>query len=461
MNFVADKFDFRKDIEFNKRVTSAVFDEQQNIWTVKTDTDTYEAPFCIMATGCLSVPNTPDFDGADSFEGEVYHTGRWPKEKVELAGKRVGLIGSGSSGVQSIPVIAAEAAHLTCFQRSPVYSFPANNRVLEDGYMEKAKADYTEIREGQRASQGGIVYYSPYRKKKAAGDAISAEKKVKRRPSRTILELTPEQRREEIKEFGYGILSAYTDVLRDPEANQIACELYAETLTELVHDPEVAAKLNPVEYPLGCKRPVIDTDYYATFNRDNVNLVDLREGAIEAITPKGLRTKNAEHEFDILVYATGYDAMTGALNKIDIRGRQGRALAEKWQDGPRTYLGLQSEGFPNMFTITGPQSPSVLSNVIVAIEQHVEWISDCIAHMGQNQHVSVEATKGAEDDWIQHVNEVAQGTMYTAPSCNSWYLGSNIPGKERIFLPYVAGAKTYRDKCDAIVANDYEGFAFG
>ena len=331
--------------------------------------------------------------------------------------------------------------------------------------MEQTKKDYAEIREGQRHSQAGIVYYSPYRNIKRAaalaGEAPAKPKPPRRKPSKTLLDLTPEQRNEEIKEFGYGTLAAYTDVLTNPEANEIACELYTEALKELVHDPEVAAKLTPKNYPLGCKRPVIDTDYYATFNRDNVELVDLREGGIKEITPKGLQTENGEYEFDILIYATGYDAMTGALNRIDIRGNQGRKLVEKWQEGPRTYLGLQTEGFPNMFTITGPQSPSVLSNVIVAIEQHVEWISDCIKYMNEENHASIEAIKAAEDNWVEHVNQVAEGTMYTAPNCNSWYLGSNIPGKDRIFLPYVGGARTYREKCDDVVAKGYEGFAFG
>ncbi|MBV1880600.1 MAG: NAD(P)/FAD-dependent oxidoreductase [Pseudomonadales bacterium] len=469
MNFVADHYDFRRDIEFNSKVKSAIFNEQDKNWTVKTDSTlesaeeskTYVARFCVMATGCLSVTNTPNFKGADNFEGEVYHTGTWPKEEVKFAGKRVGIIGSGSSGVQSIPVIAAKAAHLTAFQRNPVYTFPAKNRPLNEGYMEQAKKDYAEIRAGQRHSQSGIVYYAPFRKKRSETSSTAAAKPARRKPSKTLLELTPDQRQEEIKEFGYGTIAAYTDVLTNPEANKIACDLYSEALGELVHDPEVAAKLIPKNYPLGCKRPVIDTDYYATFNRENVSLVDLRESGIKEITAKGLRTENGEYEFDILVYATGYDAMTGALNNIDIQGNEGRKLVEKWEHGPRTYLGLQTEGFPNLFTVTGPQSPSVLSNVIVAIEQHVEWISDCIKHMNENDHQSIEAVKSAEDNWVEHVNEVAKGTMYTAPSCNSWYLGSNIPGKERIFLPYVAGARTYREKCEEIVANGYEGFAFG
>ncbi|HDY82516.1 MAG TPA: NAD(P)/FAD-dependent oxidoreductase [Halieaceae bacterium] len=460
VNHVADRFDFRRDINFNQRVVSAIYDEGDKVWTLKTDTATYIAPICIMATGCLSVPNTPDIKGAESFTGEVYHTANWPKDEVKFSDKRVGIIGAGSSGVQTIPVIASEAAHLFTFQRSPGYTFPANNKPMKAGYMELAKADYAEIREEQRSSQTAVVYYSPYRSKNSGKDANNGAREVKRRPSKTILELTPQQRREEIQEFGYGILPEYFDVLRNTEANKIACDLYTENLKELVHDPAVAERLAPRELAIGCKRPVIDTDYYATFNRDNVTLVDLREEQIVEITPAGLRTEKRDYEFDILVYATGFDGITGALNKIDIRGREGRTLAEKWDHGPRTYLGLLCEGFPNMFTVTGPQSPSVLSNVLVAVEQHVEWISDCIEYMKVNSHASIEAALDAEDQWIEHVNEAAQGTTYTAPSCNSWYLGSNIPGKPRTFLPYLGGAKTYRDKCEQVVARGYEGFVF-
>jgi len=452
VNHVADRFDLRRDIEFNTRVTSATYDEADTCWTVTTDKgDSRKADFCILATGCLSMPNTPDFPGADSFAGEVYHTGRWPDETVDFSGKRVAVIGAGSSGVQTIPVIAAEAAHLLAFQRSPVYTFPANNRSLDSEYRADAKANYEEIRERQRNSQIGVAYYSPRQGERS---------QKKRQPSRRILDLTPEQRKHEILEFGFKVLSQYVDVYFNPEANQIACDLYREKLQELVHDPNVAERLAPKNYPIGCKRPVIDTNYYETFNRDNVTLVDLREGGIEEITPKGLRAANGEYEFDILVYATGFDAMTGALKRIDIRGREGVALTEKWRHDPRSYLGLQSRGFPNLFTITGPGSPSVLSNVVVSIEQHVEWISECMVHMRNSKLRSIEPTLEAEDAWVEHVNDVAKGTMFTAPTCNSWYLGSNIPGKTRIFMPYIAGVHTYRKKCAEIVANGYEGFEF-
>lgn len=458
VNHVADRFDLRRDMVFNSRVSAANFDEDAKQWTVTTEQgQSYTADFCVMATGCLSVPNKPEFSGIERFEGEVYHTGLWPKEAVDFAGKRVAVIGSGSSGVQAIPVIAEQAGEVIAFQRSPVYTFPANNRKLEEGYLEFAKADYEMIREQQRNSQTGIIYYSP-RRPKADGAAAGERKK---RPSKTILELSPEQRKQEVRDFGFNVLSQYVDVYTDPEANEIACELYRETLREVVKDTEVADRLAPKNYPIGCKRPVIDTDYYLAFNRPNVRLVDLRDtGPIEEITQTGLRTQNGEHiEFDMLVFATGFDAMTGALKRMDITGRGGRKLTEKWEDGPRTYLGLQIAGFPNMFTITGPGSPSVLSNVIVSIEQHVDWIADCLSYLrDKNLHV-IEAAEQAESDWVAHVNEVAKGTMFTAPTCNSWYLGSNIPGKPRIFMPYVAGVHTYRQKCEEIAADGYRGFA--
>lgn len=445
-NHVADRFDLRRDMQFQTRVTSAIYDEQENLWTIETDKgDAYKAKYCIMATGCLSMPNAPEFKGADSFEGRLLHTGQWPHEEVILEGKRVGIIGTGSSGVQAIPAIAELAEHLFVFQRTPVYTFPAQNRPLDPDYVKKVKASYAEMREMQRHSFVGFSGFG--------GHLMSAEQ-----PTRSILEASEDERKEALGKFGFGVFRSFVDVYTNLDANEVGCELYREKVRQLIDDPDVAEGLMPRGYPLGCKRQVIDTDYYAAFNRDNVTLVDLRRGAIETITSWGLRTENAEFEFDILIYATGFDAMTGAINSIDIRGRQGRTLRDKWKDGPRAYLGLQSHGFPNLFTITGPGSPSVLSNVLVSIEQHVDWIADCISYLNQNQLKTIEPTASAEDAWIEHVNQVAEGTMFTAPNCNSWYLGANIPGKARIFMPYIGGVGTYRDKCDQIVANGYEGF---
>ncbi len=446
LNHVADRFDLRRDIRFETRVTAAAFDEATSRWLVETDSgQSFSAKYCIMATGCLSAPLTPDINGMDTFDGPVHFTNSWPKEGVQLAGKRVGIVGTGSSGVQSIPVIAEEAGHLFVFQRTATYSFPAQNAPLDLERQRQTKEHYGEIREMQRQSFVGI-----------SGFGMPAWLTP---PSKSILEASEEERKEALDRYGFRVIRAFSDVGTNLEANEAACELYREQIRRVIDDPAVAERLSPRGYPVGCKRQVIDTSYYITFNRNNVTLVDLREGGIEEVTPRGVRTTSAEYELDVLVFATGFDAMTGALGRIDIRGRGGRALKEKWADGPRSYLGIQSAGFPNLFTITGPGSPSVLSNMVVSIEQHVDWITDCITYLRKNQIERIEPTVEAEDAWVEHVNQVAQGTMFTAPSCNSWYLGANVPGKPRIFMPYIGGVGNYRQKCDEIVAKGYEGFA--
>jgi cyclohexanone monooxygenase len=442
---VADRFDLRRDIQLDTRVASAAFDEARRVWRVETEAgEVFEARFCLMATGCLSSPNTPPIEGAEDFQGAVYHTGQWPREGVDFTGRRVGIIGTGSSGVQSIPVIAEQAEHLTVFQRTPNYTMPAGNRPLTDEDRKRAKAVIDQLRQAERESMAGIVLGF-------GGNPLVV-------PDRQILDTTPEERKALVEREGFEAIRYFEDVPIDPEANEIACEMYREQVRRVIDDPETAEKLMPRGYPLGCKRPVIDTDYYATFNRDNVTLVDLRRGGIERITPTGIQTEQGFFELDALVYATGFDAMTGTLLRIDIRGRDGRRLADHWEAGPRTYLGLQMVGFPNLFTITGPGSPSVLSNMIVSIEQHVDWIADCITHLDEHGLSTIEATVEAEEKWIEHVNEVAEGSMMTAPSCNSWYLGANIPGKPRIFMPYVGGVGEYRRRCDEIAARGYEGF---
>ena len=447
-NHVADRFDLRKDIEFQTRVSSAVFEEANNRWTVTTQSgEAYNARFCIMATGCLSVPNTPKIDGQETFKGAVYHTGNWPEGGVDFNGKTVGIIGTGSSGIQSIPVIAEQAAHLTVFQRTPNYTMPAANAPLKAEFLQQAKENYPNIRAEQRASQVGIVGY---------GFGFGGAENVE--PGEEILRTTEAERQRLVEEEGFLAIRRYADVALDEDANELACEMYRGQVRRVINDPQTAEALMPRDYPMGCKRPVIDTNYYETFNRDNVSLVDLRQGAIEEVTEAGVRTAQEEFAFDVLVYATGFDAMTGALGKINIRGRHNQALTEYWEAGPRTYLGLQVAGFPNFFTITGPGSPSVLSNMLVSIEQHVDWISQCIADLDQKSLQTIEATAEAEDQWIAHVNDVAQGTMFTAQSCNSWYLGANIPGKPRIFMPYVGGVGVYREKCDEVARNGYEGF---
>ncbi len=448
-NHVADRFDLREHIDFDTRVIGAEYVEAETLWRISTDTGReYHARFCIMATGCLSVPNTPEIDGQASFRGAVYHTGHWPAEGVDLSGKRVGIIGTGSSGVQSIPVIAREAEHLTVLQRTPNYNLPANNAPLPPEYRQRIKSQYREVRAAQRLAQIGVSEYS-----RGLGGLGSYPE-----PTESILETTPEERAEALEREGFEAIRRYADLALSEQANEMACDMYREQVRRVVKDPETAEGLMPRNYPYGCKRPVIDIGYYETFNRDNVTLVDLRRGGIERITPAGVQTAQGSYEFDVLVYATGFDAMTGALLKMDIRGRDGHRLADHWTHGPRTYLGLQMSGFPNLFTVTGPGSPSVLSNMLVSIEQHVDWISDCINYLDQTGARTIEPSSAAEESWVRHVFEVADGTLLTAESCNSWYLGANIPGKPRIFMPYVAGVGAYRQQCDAIVADGYRGF---
>ena len=445
---VADRFNLRPDINFDTRVISAVYDEPNQCWSITTDKNqNYQSRYCIMATGCLSVTNTPEIKGANDFSGPIYHTGKWPHEGVDFTDVSVGIIGTGSSGIQAIPVIAENAQHLTIFQRTPNYTMPAYNKPLTAEFREEARANYDQIRADQRASLAGIVGYGF-----GFGGADLVE------PTEQLKLTTEEQRKQLVNEEGFGAFRTFMDVGMDPEANEMACEMYRQHLATIIDNPTTANGLMPRDYPIGCKRPVIDTDYYKTFNRDNVTLVDLRQGGIRHITSSGVATEQGHYELDAIVYATGFDAMTGALERIDIRGKNGKSITEEWRAGPRTYLGLQIHGFPNLFTITGPGSPSVLSNMMVSIEQHVDWINDCIEHLDKNQVRAIEPEEEAVDKWITHVNQVAEGSMFTAPSCNSWYLGANIPGKPRIFMPYVGGVGEYRNRCDEIARNGYTGF---
>ena len=445
---VADRFNLRPDINFDTRVISAVYDESNQCWSITTDKNqNFQSRYCIMATGCLSVTNTPEIKGANDFSGPIYHTGKWPHEGVDFTDVSVGIIGTGSSGIQAIPVIAENAKHLTIFQRTPNYTMPAYNKPLTAEFREEARANYDQIRADQRASLAGIVGYGF-----GFGGADLVE------PTEQLKLTTEEQRKQLVNEEGFGAFRTFMDVGMDPEANEMACEMYRQHLATIIDNPTTANGLMPRDYPIGCKRPVIDTDYYKTFNRDNVTLVDLRQGGIQHITSSGVATEQGHYELDAIVYATGFDAMTGALERIDIRGKNGKSITEEWRAGPRTYLGLQIHGFPNLFTITGPGSPSVLSNMMVSIEQHVDWINDCIEHLDKNQVRAIEPEEEAVDQWITHVNQVAEGSMFTAPSCNSWYLGANIPGKPRIFMPYVGGVGEYRNRCDEVARNGYTGF---
>jgi cation diffusion facilitator CzcD-associated flavoprotein CzcO len=441
LNHVADRFDLRRHIEFQTRVVSAHFDESTNRWLVETDRgQRISAHYVISAVGCLSAANLPEIPGLDRFEGRWFHTGRWPHEPVDFTGERVGLIGTGSSGIQATPVLAAQAKELTVFQRTPNYSVPAGNMPLTPARQREIKANYKEIWKLAHANDGGFPFVPP---------------------ERLALDCTQDQRDEIYQDLwdkgGFQFtFASFADVTRDKAANDTISDFIRRKIGEMVKDPDVAEKLMPRDYPYASKRPPIDTAYFETFNRENVTLVDLKESPIVEITPKGVRTEAGEVELDSIVFATGFDAMTGSLLKIDIRGVGGRTLAEHWKAGPRTYLGLQMAGFPNLFTITGPGSPSVLCNMPVCIEQHVEWIGACIEHMRRTGASRIEATEEAETAWVEHVNEAAQETLFYEAA--SWYVGANIPGKPRIFMPYPGGLNLYRERCDEVAAAGYLGF---
>ena len=441
INHVADRFDLRGDIVLDTRVESAIFDESANRWTLRTDSGSeLRAQFCIMATGCLSCRNTPNFKGLGGYKGEWFHTNDWPHEGVDFSGKRVGVIGTGSSGVQAIPMIARDAAQLIVFQRTANYSIPTRNRPLDPEVQAAVKADYAGFRARNSKTAWGTV-----------GDLVNGG------PS--ALALSPLEREQAYETAwqrgGVSFLITFDDLLIDRQSNDTAVEFVARKIRETVADQSVAEKLIPNQ-TLGCKRICADTGYFETFNRPNVTLVDVSGDAIDEVTTTGLRLESGEHfELDAIVFATGFDAMTGALLRIDPRGKSKLALSEKWSEGPKTYLGLGMSGFPNLFTITGPGSPSVLSNMVPAIEQHVNWIADCLAYLRENGHERIEVTKASEEAWVAHVNEVADATLF--PDCNSWYVGTNIPGKPRIFMPYL-GYAAYVEKCDEVAEKSYEGF---
>jgi cyclohexanone monooxygenase len=441
-NHVADRFILRPDIQFDTRVERTEFDERSNVWSVTTsDGKTVQAKFVVLATGCLSNARMPDIRGLDRFKGKVYHTGHWPHEPVDFTGQRVAVIGTGSSGIQSVPVIAEQAKHLTVFQRTANFSIPARNAALTAEEREWFRKNYPEIRRFAReVARNGIYTDLPDRGALDEGD----------NERRTRYEARWQR-------GGLTFMSVYNDLLLDEPANDTAADFVRGKIAEIVKDPATARLLQPNSHPIGTKRICIDTDYFATFNRPNVELVDIKTNPIEEITENAVSVAGRDCEADALVLATGFDAMTGSVAKIDIVGREGRTLNQKWAEGPRTYLGLMSAGFPNLFVITGPGSPSVLSNMIVSIEQHVDWIADCLAYMRDNGLATMEAEKAAEDKWVDHVNEVAYTTLY--PQANSWYMGANIPGKPRIFMPYIGGVGVYRQKCDEVAAKAYEGFA--
>jgi cation diffusion facilitator CzcD-associated flavoprotein CzcO/acetyl esterase/lipase len=439
--FIADRYDLRRDITFETKVVSAEWDDASSRWNVRTSSgETISAAFYVMATGCLSVPKEPDLPGAGRFTGPTYVTGRWPHEGVDFTGKRVAVIGTGSSGIQSIPLIAAQASQLTIFQRTPNYSVPAHNGPVRPERRAPLDADRDTYREAAKWSPGGIPM----------------------QPNEFLaLTTPPEVRRARFEaawEAGelFEILNVFADQGLNPEANEILCEMIREKIRGIVNDPATAELLCPKDHYFGTKRPCLDTNYYGTYNLPHVRLVDLRTTPINSITEHGIELPGESLEFDAIVYATGFDAMTGAIVNVDITGRDGLTLKDKWQYGPTTYLGLTTTGFPNFFTITGPGSPSVLSNMMVSIEQHVDWVADTLAHVRDKGFTTIEPTQTAEDGWVVHVNDCADMTLH--PRANSWYIGANVPGKPRVFMPYIGGVDRYRKACDEVAGSEYLGF---
>ena len=447
LNFVADRLDLRRDIQFDTEVVAMIFDEEAGGWEVRTGVgETFRAPFVVAASGILSVPLEPDIPGMAGFAGTSLFTSRWPKDGCDLTGKRVGVIGTGSTGVQLIPVVAREAAQLYVFQRSPAYTLPWQVRRFEPGELGEMKTRYGEIRAAQREHPIGAARLS----------AFSVLFEMLGRPP-----LKSASRAEQVRAIEEnGVMGAlnWGDVFFDIEANRMAAKLYGEAVARIVKDPDTAAALVP-DHPFACKRPIIDFGYYETFNRDNVTLVDLRKQPIRAVTTTGIRTERDTYELDVIVYATGFDAMTGALSRIDIRGRDGESLAEFWAgQGPLSYLGLAVAGFPNLFMVQGPGSPSATTNFVAALEQHVEWIGDCVAYLRDNGFRTIEALGAAQQEWIEHTTALVAPTVLVHPSCNSWYNGGNVPGKKRMYMGYTGGIPEYRRRCDEIAAGGYAGF---
>jgi cation diffusion facilitator CzcD-associated flavoprotein CzcO len=441
LNHVADRFDLKRDIRFNTRVASAHYDEAANRWHVRTEAgEEFTATFLITAVGCLSTANVPAIPGLEMFAGSWYHTGQWPHEGVDFSGRRVGVVGTGSTGIQAIPVIAETAAHLTVFQRTANYSVPARNVPLTEEFKRWVKENTAAIRRATRSTPNGHPFF------------------ISERSART----TPAEERQALYEAawekgGLQFRATFQDLLVDKDANDTAAEFIRGKIRRIVTDPATAAKLADIDHPYAAKRPPIDTDYFETYNRRNVSLVDVRAAPIERITPQGIRTRDGDYPLDIIVFATGFDAMTGPLLRMDVRGRNGLSLKDAWEAGPRNYLGLQIAGFPNLFTVTGPGSPSVLCNMPVAIEQHVEWITDCIAHLRARDLARIEPQPEAVDRWVDQINEAANATLLPLAT-HSWYLGANVPGKPRVFMPYAGGMAHYRQICADVAARGYEGF---
>jgi cyclohexanone monooxygenase len=440
LRHVTDRFGLRPHISFGTAVSAVHHDAERAMWTVRTaGGEEVTARFCVMATGCLSVPKEPELPGLAHFRGPVYRTARWPSAEVDFSGSRVGVVGTGSSGVQVIPAIAGQARHLTVFQRTPAFVTPARNRPVTAEADLEMKAGYAERRRQNRLSRSGMAREISTRSALEADEELLASVYGRRWDM-----------------GGFAILGAFADLLVDRRANDTAAAFIRSKIREIVRDPDVAARLMPWDYPVGARRLCVGTDYYETYNRDNVTLVDLRDTPVESVTATGVRTSRHHHDLDCLVLATGFDAITGALTRIDIRGRDGVVLAEKWRDGPRTYLGLGTSGFPNLFILVGPGSPAVLTNMVTSIEQQVEWISACVRHLRAGGHHTIEPTPEAENQWMDHVGQIAGATLFSKAA--SWYSGANVPGKPRVFMPYAGGLDTYERICDEVAEQGYRGF---
>ncbi|WP_149374413.1 NAD(P)/FAD-dependent oxidoreductase [Mycolicibacterium sp. P9-64] len=440
LQHVADRFALREHVTFGTTVTAAAWDADDRTWTVRCDGgEVVRCTYLIAATGCISAAQTPNLPGLTDFAGEVVHTARWPDAGLGLTGRRVAVVGTGSTGIQVIPTIAKQAAHVTVFQRTPHFSAPARNRPLADDEVRQVKKDYPAIRARCRVNPAGTEMT------KSVTPAAS---------------LTEQQRHSLLREKwlrgGPAIIAVFADVLIDEEANDVVASYFRAQIAAVVEDPTVAELLTPSGYPIGAKRICVDSDYYETYNRPNVSLVSIRNTPIERITGHGIVVDGVEHRADVIVFATGFDAITGSLNRIEIRGRDGVLLRDKWADGPRTYLGVATAGFPNLFMITGPGSPSVLVNMVTAIEHHVEFIADLLTYCRRHEITVIEPSQDAERDWVHRVNAAADQTLY--PRAASWYQGANIPGKPRVFMPFVGGMGVYREICDGVIERGYEGF---
>jgi len=448
LNHIADRYDLRRDIRLSTGVSAMTFDATTDTWIVDTETgDRLRSRFCVMATGGLSAPHRPDWPGLDTFAGEIVQTSLWPAEGVELDGRRVGIVGNGSSGVQAIPELAKLAGHLTVFQRTAAFTWPSQNRPLTEAEQAEVKSRYRELRAAQ--------YASPLATAHTTGAVIFTFAD----PDKRILDSTPAEREAALAEHGFSAARIWGDAAKDLEANEMAVELFREMVRRTVHDPEVADSLCPKDYPIGCKRPVLDNGYFETFNRDDVSLVDLRKDPVVEVVPAGVVTASGLHELDVLVFATGFDAVSGALTRIDIRGTDGRVLRDEWTDGPRTLMGFAAAGFPNLFMIIGPGSVGVLATYPPHIELQVGWIADLLDHLRTTERTCAEAEVEAQDAWCDEVEAVAAGSMFLAPNCSSWYNGGNIAGKARNLPIYLGGLDRYMARANEMAANGYEGFA--